>query len=104
MTDLIRPSLYQAYHQIVPLTLQSDVAQVTYDVVGPVCESSDFLAQDRSLPKMERGDLLAILSAGAYGYVLASNYNLRTRAAEVLVNGNSYRIIRKRERIEDILS
>ncbi len=103
MTELIRPSLYHAYHQIVPLELNKNTSQVTYDVVGPVCESTDFLAQDRSLPKMERGDLLAILSTGAYGYVLASNYNLRTRAAEVLVKGNSYRIIRKRELIEDII-
>ena len=104
MTDLIRPSLYHAYHQIAPLSLTKGTPLVTYDVVGPVCESTDFLAQDRSLPKMERGDLLAILSTGAYSYVLASNYNLRTRAAEVLVEGNSYRIIRKRERIEDIIA
>jgi diaminopimelate decarboxylase len=103
MTDLIRPSLYHAYHQIVPLSLRNDISHLSYDVVGPDCETTDFLAQDRTLPKMERGDFLAILSTGAYGYVLASNYNLRPRAAEVLVNGSTYRIIRERERVEDII-
>ncbi|MEP7234847.1 MAG: diaminopimelate decarboxylase [Ignavibacteriota bacterium] len=103
MTDLIRPSLYHAFHQIVPLHLAEESSQINYDIVGPVCESSDFLAQDRVMAPLERGDLLAILSTGAYGYVLASNYNLRPRAAEVLVCGSTCRIIRERENILEII-
>jgi diaminopimelate decarboxylase len=96
MNDLIRPSLYNAHHQIVPLKI-SDGDHETVDVVGPVCESGDFFAQGRSLPRVARGDYLAILSAGAYGYALSSNYNARLRVPEVLVEGASYRVIRERE-------
>jgi diaminopimelate decarboxylase len=104
MSDLMRPSLYQAYHEIIPLKLNAQTGTKVVDIVGPICETGDFLAQDRKMPNADRGDMIAVLCAGAYGYVLASNYNLRPRAAEVLVDGNSMRIIRKRERVEDIIS
>ena len=103
MNDLIRPSLYHAYHQIVPLTLQTNPLKNIVDIVGPICETGDFLAQDRDMPVVSRGDLLSIMCTGAYGYVLASNYNLRPKAAEILVDGSSYKVIRERERIEDII-
>jgi diaminopimelate decarboxylase len=103
MSDLMRPSLYQAYHEIVPLRINPNSNQKKVDVVGPICETGDFLAKDRLLIAADRGDLLAVLCAGAYGYVLASNYNLRPRAAEILVDGNSSKIIRERERVEDII-
>ena len=99
MNDLIRPSLYEAYHQIVPVAMENrDTERVT--VAGPICESTDFFANDRQLPKMKRGGLLAVMAAGAYGYSLTSNYNGRLRPPEVLVEGDSYRIIRRREPIE----
>jgi diaminopimelate decarboxylase len=102
MNDLIRPSLYQAEHQIVPIQpCNSDTE--TVDIVGPVCESGDFFARNRRLPVVNEGELLAILDAGAYGMVLASNYNTRPRAAEVLVNGKSAKLIRKRETVSDML-
>jgi diaminopimelate decarboxylase len=101
MNDLIRPSLYNAHHQIVPLRISGE-AHETVDVVGPVCESGDFFAQGRVVPKAVRGDHLAILSAGAYGYVLSSNYNARLRVPEVLVEGASYRVIRERESLTDL--
>jgi len=101
MNDLLRPSLYNAYHQIVPVRLDGAAAEEV-DVVGPLCESGDFFAKGRKLPRSVRGDLLALLGAGAYGYVLASNYNARPRGAEVLVDGASWRVIRERERIEDL--
>ena len=101
MNDLIRPSLYNAHHQIVPLKITGGEHE-TVDIVGPVCESGDFFAQGRPLPRVLRGDHLAILSAGAYGYVLSSNYNARLRAAEVLVDGSSYRVIREREDLMDL--
>jgi diaminopimelate decarboxylase len=104
MNDLIRPSLYNAFHEIVPVTVVEElVRRETVDVVGPVCESGDFLARDRELPMVEEGDLLAILDAGAYGMSLSSNYNTRTRAAEVLVDGKSARVIRRRETVKDML-
>jgi diaminopimelate decarboxylase len=104
MNDLIRPTLYGAYHEIVPVTRHADAnATEVADVVGPVCETGDFFARDRELPAMDEGDLLAILDAGAYGMVLSSNYNTRPRAAEVLVAGKSVKVIRKREKISDIL-
>ena len=104
MNDLIRPALYGAYHEIVAVTRrESDGRTETTDIVGPVCETGDFFARDRQLPALEEGDLLAILDAGAYGMVLASNYNTRPRAAEVLVAGRSAKIIRRRERISDML-
>jgi diaminopimelate decarboxylase len=105
MTDLIRPALYSAYHEIVPVVQTSDsAAGETLDVVGPVCESGDFFARDRELPRVEEGDLLAILDTGAYGMALASNYNTRPRPAEVLVSGKSVKLIRRREKTRDLYS
>jgi diaminopimelate decarboxylase len=102
MNDLIRPSLYQAEHRIVP-ALRNDSPTEIVDIVGPVCESGDFFARDRELPVTAEGDLLAILDAGAYGMVLASNYNTRPRAAEILVDGKSVKVVRKRETIADLM-
>lgn len=102
MNDLVRPSLYGAYHGIVPL-LDKGVPAKTVDVVGPVCESTDFLAKDRELPEVASGDFLAVMSAGAYGFTMSSNYNARPRAAEILVDGGSYRIIKPRETYEDLV-
>jgi diaminopimelate decarboxylase len=101
MNDLIRPSLYQAHHQIVPLRMQGNAHEVV-DVVGPLCESGDFFALDRELPRVERGDYLAVLCAGAYGFVLSSNYNARPRPAEVLVDGSTMTLIRERESIDQL--
>jgi len=101
MNDLIRPSLYQAYHQIIPLTL-SNVEKETVDIVGPVCESGDFFARERIMPFVKRGDYIAILTAGAYGFSVSSHYNARPSAAEVLVNGDKVRVIREREKIEEL--
>jgi diaminopimelate decarboxylase len=105
MNDLIRPALYGAFHEIVPVTLHTDQISKSEatDIVGPVCETGDFFARDRTLPIVEEGDLLAILDAGAYGMVLASNYNTRPRPAEVLVSGKSVKIIRRREKVSDLL-
>jgi diaminopimelate decarboxylase len=102
MNDLIRPSLYQAEHQIVPVEMP-DSHPETVDIVGPVCESGDFFARDRHITFVGEGELLAILDAGAYGMALASNYNTRPRAAEVLVSGKTVKVIRKRETIADLL-
>jgi len=101
MNDLLRPSLYDAYHEIVPLRLRDGEMEVA-DVVGPICESGDFLARERELPSVARGDFLAVLTAGAYGFVFASNYNSRRRPPEVLVEGNHHRIIRPRQRFEEL--
>ncbi|HEY3875126.1 MAG TPA: diaminopimelate decarboxylase, partial [Candidatus Kapabacteria bacterium] len=101
MTELIRPCLYEAYHQVAPLELNNSTTSKV-DIVGPICETSDFLAQNREMPLLKRGDSIAVLCAGAYGYTLASNYNLRPRAAEVLVDGSDVRLIRERERVEDV--
>ena len=101
MNDLIRPSLYQAYHEILP-EKQSTETEVA-DLVGPVCETGDFLAKDRAMAPLESGDLLAIASAGAYAFSMASNYNSRTRAAEVLIENGQARLIRKRETFEDLI-
>jgi len=110
MNDLIRPTLYGAYHEIVPLRLTTDpspsnnaASYETVDVVGPVCETGDFFARDRALPRIEEGDLLAILDAGAYGMALASNYNTRPRPAEILVSGKSVKVIHRRETIADMI-
>jgi diaminopimelate decarboxylase len=104
MNDLIRPSLYQARHEITPVNLVKGRSErVQSDVVGPVCESGDFLARDAMLPPLEAGENLCILDAGAYGMSLASNYNSRPRAAEVLVDGTRARLIRRRETIKDLL-
>jgi len=102
MNDLLRPALYGAYHEIVPVVAKS-AALRTMDVVGPVCESGDFLARDRKMEDVATRDVLAVLDAGAYGTVLASNYNTRPRPTEVLVRGNRVTIIRRRERIADLV-
>jgi diaminopimelate decarboxylase len=101
MNDLIRPALYHAHHQIVPVEL-GDRPHETVDVVGPLCESGDFLALDRPVPRVNRGDLLAVMCAGAYGYVLSSNYNARLRPAEILIDGGSATTIRARETFDDL--
>ncbi|AXK38918.1 diaminopimelate decarboxylase [Crenobacter cavernae] len=103
MNDLMRPSLYDAYHGIVPVEQKAGVATLTVDVVGPICESSDFLGKNRDLA-IEQGDLLAVLSAGAYGSTMSSNYNTRSRAAEVLVENGQTRLIRRRETLDELLA
>jgi diaminopimelate decarboxylase len=116
MNDLIRPALYESYHGIWPAVLPAGVpppedvesaATVAgielWDVVGPVCESGDFLAKDRPLPRLDSGALIATFSAGAYGMVMASNYNTRPRAPEILVDGPSARLVRRRETLEDLV-
>jgi diaminopimelate decarboxylase len=97
MNDLMRPALYQAEHAIVPVVQRPNAALRTVDVVGPVCETGDFLGRARSLPRCDRGDLLAVLATGAYGASMASNYNSRCRPAEVLVDGEQVRLVRRRE-------
>src|SRR5581483_6239739 len=115
MNDLIRPTLYDSFHRIWPVRpapglpappedYEADIPGTEkHDVVGPVCESGDFLARDRRLPALRRGDLLATFSAGAYGMAMSSNYNGRPRAAEVLVDGSAHRLIRRRETYEDLV-
>ena len=106
MNDLIRPALYGAYHEIVPVVQPKGALSKieVADVVGPVCESGDFFARDRELPRVEEGDLLAILDVGAYGMALASNYNSRPRPAEILVRGKSAKVIRRRETSRELYS
>jgi diaminopimelate decarboxylase len=103
MNDLIRPAFYDSYHEILPLKQKRGGKLVSSDVVGPVCESGDYFAKDRPLPAVKPGERLALLSAGAYGFVMASNYNTRPRPAEVLVEGSKYRVVRKRETVADLL-
>jgi diaminopimelate decarboxylase len=103
MNDLIRPPLYGSYHEIRPVARPGTTEGATVDVVGPICESTDFLAQDRVLPPVASDELLAVMSAGAYGFVMASNYNARPRAAIVLVDGDRSAVIRERESIEDLI-
>jgi diaminopimelate decarboxylase len=115
MNDLFRPTLYDAFHRIWPVTPPADVPAPPedyesdipgtrpVDVVGPVCETGDFFARNRRLPPMKRGDLLAVFSAGAYGMAMSSNYNSRPRAAEVLVDGQTHRLIRRRETYDDLV-
>jgi diaminopimelate decarboxylase len=105
MNDLIRPALYQSYHEIVPVCRASvsDAGTEKIDIVGPVCESGDFFALDREMPELHEGDLLAIMSAGAYGFVMASNYNSRPMPAEALVRGDKFALIRKRQTWEDLV-
>ena len=103
MNDLIRPALYQAYHEIVPVRPRAG-KQRAVDVVGPVCETGDFFARDREIPPVEPGDLVALLDAGAYGMAQSSNYNTRPRPAEVLVEGSTARLIRRRETVADLLA
>jgi diaminopimelate decarboxylase len=114
MTELIRPALYDAYHFVWPAQPGAGFVPdprgkgadfpgtKMADVVGPVCESGDFLAKERELPPIKRGDLMAVFSAGAYGFVMASHYNARPNAAEVLVEGDQFRVVRKRETYEDL--
>jgi diaminopimelate decarboxylase len=104
MNDLLRPSLYNAFHELVPVRVRDGKQEEeTVDVVGPVCETGDFFARDRELPILDEGDLLAILDAGAYGMSLTSNYNTRPRPAEVLVDGKSVRVIRRRQTVSELL-
>lgn len=101
MNDLLRPSLYNAYHRIDPV-VKKRRSTVTADIVGPICESGDFLARNRSLPAVKQGELLAVRSAGAYSFAMSSNYNSRPRAAEVVVKGNRFYLVRKRETYDDL--
>jgi diaminopimelate decarboxylase len=102
MNDLVRPSYYGSYHDIQPVMRCRKESRIV-DVVGPICESSDFVARDRDLQVMEPGELLAVMSAGAYGFSMSSNYNARRRAAEVLVNGDQFHVVKKRESLEDMI-
>ncbi len=101
MNDLIRPAFYDSYHEMLPVEKKTR-PKVKVDVVGPVCESGDFLAQGRRMPEMKPGELMAIMSAGAYGFAMASNYNARPRACEVMVKGRKFQVIRRREPLEDL--
>jgi diaminopimelate decarboxylase len=103
MNDLMRPALYNAYHDIKPLKEKAGDTEKA-DVVGPICESSDFLAKNRDLPKLARGDMIAVMSAGAYGFTMASNYNSRPKPPEVLVEGANYYVVLKRQSYEDLIS
>ncbi len=103
MNDLARPSLYDAYHEIVPVRPPGGNCRKTVDVVGPICETGDFLARGRELPLLERGALLAVKSSGAYGFTMSSNYNSRPRAAEVLVDGDRFHVVREREEYQDLV-
>ena len=103
MNDLIRPAFYDAYHEIVPVARKTG-ASIKSDVVGPICESGDYFCKDRPLPRVGEGDYLALLSAGAYGFVMASNYNTRPLAAEVLVNGRRAAVARERQPAKEIWS
>jgi diaminopimelate decarboxylase len=103
MNDLIRPALYEGHHEIVPLKQPATDARVTVDVVGPICESGDFFCQNRELPDFQPGDAIALMSAGAYGFAMASNYNSRPLPAEILVEGGTSTVIRKRQSLDDII-
>lgn len=102
MTELIRPALYEAHHEMLPLR-QAARGRLTADIVGPVCESSDFLAEEREIDNLLPGDYLAVMTAGAYGFVMSSNYNARPRPCEVLVDRDAWRIVRRRESLEDLV-
>jgi diaminopimelate decarboxylase len=104
MNDLMRPALYQAHHEILPVSQPRASGMASVDVVGPVCESGDFFARDRAMPKVKPGDLVVLLDAGAYGMAMSSNYNTRARAAEVLVDGDEARLTRRRETLKDLLA
>ena len=106
MNDLIRPTLYSAYHEIIPVDEQGDDdKQVKVDVVGPVCETGDTFGKDRDLPDdLKAGDLVAVMSAGAYGAVMSSTYNTRALTPEVLVKGNNFAIVRPRQEIDDLIN
>jgi len=102
MNDLVRPSYYGSYHQILPVKEEAR-EEIVADVVGPICESSDFFAKGRRIPGLRAGELVAVMSAGAYGFVMASNYNTRPRPAEVIVDGDSFYIVRERETFDDLI-
>jgi diaminopimelate decarboxylase len=102
MNDLLRPSLYGSFHEILPVR-RLEREEETVDVVGPVCESGDFLARERELPRSEPGELLAVMSAGAYAFAMSSNYNSRRRPPEVMVDGERVNVIRERESYEDLV-
>jgi diaminopimelate decarboxylase len=104
MNDLIRPALYEAYHEISTVQQSEENLEITVDVVGPVCETGDFLARNRALPKLKPGDLVAIHTAGAYGFVLASNYNSRPRPCEILIDGPRAHVVRRRETFQDLVN
>jgi diaminopimelate decarboxylase len=103
MNDLIRPVLYEAFHEIRPVEQRQHPSTQIADVVGPVCESGDFFARERELPEVHPGELLAVMSAGAYGFVMASNYNSRPRAPEVVVDGARFYVVRERENFDDLV-
>jgi diaminopimelate decarboxylase len=103
MNDLIRPALYQSHHEILAVRKPQQSEGTLADVVGPVCETGDFLARNRELPNVFPGDLLAVMTSGAYGFVQSSNYNSRPRVAEILVEGSNWRVIRERETFEDLV-
>jgi diaminopimelate decarboxylase len=103
MNDLIRPVLYEAYHEIRPVEQRRGSSPQVADVVGPICESGDFFARERVLPEVQAGDLLAVMSAGAYGFVMSSNYNSRPRAPEVVVDGARFHVVRERESYDDLI-
>jgi diaminopimelate decarboxylase len=103
MNDLIRPSFYGSFHPMRPVVERPERARAAVDVVGPICESGDFLARDRELPVLERGELLCVGAAGAYSFTMSSNYNTRPRAAEVLVRGATYQVVRRRETVDQLL-
>ena len=103
MNDLLRPALYQSWQQIVPVQLETQAKPAVYDIVGPICETGDFLGKDRELA-IEQGDLLAIRSAGAYGFTMSSNYNSRPRAAEIMVDGKDIHVVRERETVQDLFT
>lgn len=106
MNDLIRPSLYEAYHEILPIRSPAYARPrdiLSYDIVGPICESGDFLGKDRKFISLKQGDFLAVMGAGAYGFSMASNYNSRPRPAEVLIEGMRSRLIRRRDTYKDLV-
>jgi len=105
MNDLVRPSLYEAYHIIQPVMKHTSRRShyVVADIVGPICESGDFMAKNRRIQRVSEGDLLAVMSAGAYGFTMSSNYNSRPKLSEVMVIGNKFYVVRERESYEDLI-
>jgi diaminopimelate decarboxylase len=104
MNDLVRPAMYESYHEIVPLHRDSSRRALTADIVGPICESGDCFAKDRPIQEVGEGELIAFMSAGAYGYAMAGNYNTRGMPAEVLVKGSQFELVNGRETFEEIVA
>ena len=102
MNDLLRPALYQAHHAVMPVIKNKEASDMEYDLVGPICETGDYLAKNIKI-NAEEGDLLAVKTAGAYGFVMSSNYNARPRAPEILVDGSNHYLIRRRETLQDLI-